>query len=153
MLYQRHIYLRTWSFCPFCHIIPVPSMVVWKHKDIQESIPVGCVPPACADYNSCNTLVAPVQWRSNDQVWKGLQWWQPDVTSRAIPSLMATAGRSLGSFLRGGGRARATPCTVRSNASWVILTWDSLPPVGRQTHNCENITFLKLRWRAVTIFS
>ena len=35
------------------------------------------------------------------------------------------------------------PCAVRSNASWVMVTWGtpSLPPVDRQTDRTENITF------------
>ena len=37
-------------------------MVVWKHNDIQESIPVGCVPPACADYNSFNSHQMSLWW-------------------------------------------------------------------------------------------
>ena len=35
-------------------------------------------------------------------------------------------------------------CTVRSNASWVMVTWGH--PLGQtDTHTCENITFLQLR--------
>ena len=34
-------------------------------------------------------------------------------------------------------------CTVKSNASWVMVTWD---PVDRQTHMSENITFPRLCW-------
>ena len=41
-------------------------------------------------------------------------------------------------------------CTVRSNASCVMVTWEPrLPPVNRQTDKTENITFPQLRWRAV----
>ena len=39
-------------------------------------------------------------------------------------------------------------CTVRSSASWVMITWD-LPPVDRWTH--KNITFPQLRWLAVNM--
>ena len=42
------------------------------------------------------------------------------------------------------GRAGGT-CTVRSNASWVMITWGTLPfHLNRQTDRGENITFLQL---------
>ena len=58
---------------------------------------------------------------SNEQVRTGLQWWQPDVTHRGqglwwgqgVPGQMSGEG---------GIMARGT-CTVRSNASWVMVTW------------------------------
>ena len=43
----------------------------------------------------------------------------------------------------GGGQGWAVPCTVRSNASWVVVTWG---PPG-QTDTTENIIFPQLRWR------
>ena len=68
------------------------------------------------------------QWPQSDVVtprgfanWTGLQWSPPDVTSRSdvrrewIPNLMSSKGR---------------PCTVRPNASWVMVTWDPLPQIG-----------------------
>ena len=62
--------------------------------------------------------------------WTGLQWWTPDVTSwghgwglgRRVPCLML-GGPSLKSWGKGAG-ARG-PCTVLSNAPWVIVTWGS----------------------------
>ena len=44
------------------------------------------------------------------------------------------------------------PRTVRSHASWVIVTWD--PPVNRQTDMTENITLVgsnKIHFFAVKI--
>ena len=41
------------------------------------------------------------------------------------------------------------PCTVRSNASWVMVAWGHFP-VDRQTDTNKNITFPQLRWWAVT---
>ena len=51
-------------------------------------------------------------------------------------------GREAGPGLAGGG------VTVRSNASWVMVTWYHLP--RGQTDTIEIITFPQLRWRAVT---
>ena len=51
-------------------------------------------------------------------------WWPPDVST-----------------------CRA--CTVRSNASWVMVTLG--PPVDKQTHTYENIIFPQFRWRGVTM--
>ena len=39
---------------------------------------------------------------------------------------------------------------MRSNASWVMITWDPLPVDG-QTHVGENITFPQLHWQEVKI--
>ena len=36
-------------------------------------------------------------------------------------------------------------CTVSSNASWLMITWE--PPVNRQTGTSENITFLQVCWQ------
>ena len=62
----------------------------------------------------------------------------------------------------GGGRGRAgwrvwggrqVSCTVRSNASGLMVTWRLLPPVrpNRQTDTGENLTFPQLRWKAERI--
>ena len=42
------------------------------------------------------------------------------------------------------------PCSVRSNASWIMVTKDP-SSVNRQTDTTENVTFLQLRWWAVNI--
>ena len=42
-------------------------------------------------------------------------------------------------------------CAVSSNASWVIVTCE--PPVDRQTHMSENITFPQICWRVVNILN
>ena len=39
-------------------------------------------------------------------------------------------------------------CTVRSNASMVMITWDT-PPMNRQSNTCKNITFSQLCWLKV----
>ena len=44
------------------------------------------------------------------------------------------------------GRKRVS-CTVRSNASWEMITWE--PPENRQTDMTENIAFPQLRWWTV----
>ena len=55
---------------------------------------------------------------SSEQGLPGIQSWPPEVTSA------------------GGGEG---PCTVRFNASWVMVTWDLL--LHGQTCPTENITF------------
>ena len=50
--------------------------------------------------------------RSNEQVWTGLQWWPPDVTSRG------TRAGGPRSDVRGG-----MLYSVRSNVSWVMVLW------------------------------
>ena len=35
------------------------------------------------------------------------------------------------------------------NASWVMVTWDPVPPVDRQTDTTKNFTFPQLRWQEV----
>ena len=42
-------------------------------------------------------------------------------------------------------------CTLRSNASWVMVTWYPPPPTEWQTDKTESITFPQLRCRAVII--
>ena len=118
-------------------IFSFPTHYVYRWQ--QESIPVGCVPPACQPY---------------------VLWWSPDVRTGG-PQVnkfeqvfsnchqMSLAGGWAGGVTclvsRGGDEARA--CTVRSNASWVMVTWG--PTLNRMTETTENITFLQLRWRAV----
>ena len=47
-----------------------------------------------------------------------------------------------------GGRAGVGgPCIVRSNTTWIMVTWE--PLVDRQTRMTENIIFTQLRWQAV----
>ena len=43
------------------------------------------------------------------------------------------------------------PCVMRSNVSWVMVTWDPFPTVDSQTDTIENIIFPQLRRRAVKI--
>ena len=61
------------------------------------------------------------------------------------------AGTGVGMFLyrRGLGLGPGGPYMVRSNASWIMVTWDPCGQNDRQTDMTENITFPQLRWRAV----
>ena len=74
-----------------------------KRKSVleQESITVGCIPPACQSY---------------------ILRWSPDITSRGrgVPCLK---GRTRG----GGAYLEGLNCTDRSNASWVMVTWGPPP--------------------------
>ena len=95
----------------------------------------------------CHHQLGVLKWTS----WTGLQWWPPGVTSRgSLYSEVTCPGGSLysevpcldggwaGGFLAqwgpmsGGGRAVCVcgggVCALRSNASWVVVRWDSLPP-------------------------
>ena len=81
---------------------------------------------------------------SGEQVWTGLHSWPPDITSRVgvglgVPEQCGPISRALG--------WDEDPCLVRSNASWVMVTW-GLHPRG-QTERTENITSMQLRWQAV----
>ena len=77
-----------WKVRTYCllrdHLLTNIQPVIKWGKTIleQESIPVGCIPPACADRS-------------------------------------------------GGARG---PCTVRSNVSWVMVTWDTPPPRWTSRH-------------------
>ena len=54
---------------------------------------------------------------SSEQVWTGLYWWPPDVTSRGIPCLMS----------RGvGGQDQGVPMSDVQYTSWVMVTWGPL---------------------------
>ena len=67
--------------------------LIYIHRNKEESIPEGCVPAACQPYVirwwSLDTRCKS-QWggwhctvRSNVQIWTGLPWWPPGVTSKA----------------------------------------------------------------------
>ena len=83
------------SLCRFVQINKHMLYSIWSVDHIpakQESIPVGCISPASKTY------VLKFQWPPSDvalgvvlieQVWKGLQWLPPDVTSRGSLSLMS----------------------------------------------------------------
>ena len=116
-------------------------------------IPEGYVLPACQLYV--------LQWLPDvstgsrglySEVWRGLQWWALDVSTRGIPCLVgARAGA--------GGRVSHVDCLdggwdseglysevqcIMSNGHMVIIRVDRMTD-----RHYENITFLKLRWRAV----
>ena len=63
--------------------------------------------------------------------------------SLAEESQVSWPGLGVPGFMSGGGQSQGAACTMGSNTSWVMVTWD--PHLGRQTHNCENITFQQLR--------
>ena len=52
-------------------------------------------------------------------------------------------GGTAGAWMRGA-------CTVRSNVSWVMVTWESpYPPCAQKNTHLWKITFPQFRWRAV----
>ena len=88
-------------------------------------------PPDVSTVGACTV-------RSSKQIWTGLQWCPPDVTSRGRGSTCPMSGERWGC---------GVPYTVRSNASWVMVTTG---PPNRMTDTCENITFPQLHhWLVV----
>ena len=94
---------------------------------------------------------------SNEQVWTDLQWWPPDVTSRGpklgqgVPGLMSGGWAGSMAAVRGGSQVwylGGGHCTVRSNASWVMITLGPLW-IDRQTDKSENTTFSQLHQRVL----
>ena len=83
-------------------------------------------------------------WSPNEHVWTGLQWSPPDVSS-GVPSVMFRGVTVGGIQIWCWGEGT---CIVRSNPSWVMVTWNP-PWTVRHTHACENITFPQFRWHAV----
>ena len=100
------------------------------------------LPPVCQPYVLLVVTLPDVSiggGSSSYQFWKGQHWLPSDVTSRRPrESYVWWAGEGAG---LGG-----VTCRVRSNASWVMVTWRSPPPQGQ-----TDISFHKLRWRAVNI--
>ena len=99
-----------------------------KCKSKQEGIPVRCVPPACQPYV--------FQWPKDVSISGGGVLKRTslnralDVTSREQGwAPMSLGGWGESHVWSPGGGARG--CTVRSNASWVMVTWG--PPADRQT--------------------
>ena len=127
----------------------------WETERIQESIPVGCVLPACQPYMlRCRNLMSvPVGGGViNEQVWTGLQWWPPDVISR---------GPGLGVYVwcweTGLGviylisRRGPGPVGLYSEVQYIMGNghMGTACPLSRMTDTTENITFPQLRWQAV----
>ena len=79
-------------------------------------------------------------WKGScsEQIWIGLYWWPPDVTS---------SGRFLSSDVP---CPNERTCKVTSNASWVMVTYDSPFPLCTEwrTDTTENNTVPQLRCRA-----
>ena len=110
-----------------------PSFVTREVKTLQkqESISGGCEPSAYQPY-----------MLHNEQVWTcpGGQGWRLVRASlySEVPCL--------------GGWGQKVTCVVRSNTSWVMVTWEPSPCAQNdwQTDTIENITFPQLRWWVVT---
>ena len=115
----------------------------------------------CLVVTRCQYWWGPCKVRSNKQVWIALQWRPPDVTSRGswmeVPMSHVYGDGELDGPLvpslegkRAGFRVGPGPCTVRSNAPWVMITWG--PPGYRLIDRhiwLKNITFLQLHWWAI----
>ena len=124
----------------------------------EESIPIGCAQPVCADrtcYFNC-PLGEACTMRSNEQVWTGLKWWPPDITSMCGRA----GGGYSGLISRGGvqgwglGRGPQVSWPVGLEPGGWALYSEVQCIVGnglRLTDTYENITFQQLRWRAVII--
>ena len=84
----------------------------------QESIPVGCIPPACQP--------SVLQWPPDVSTMGGQDWVGP-------PCLMSRGWGWRGSPMSDvpGGES----CTLRSNVPWVMVTWG--PPFPRWTDGHE----------------
>ena len=103
---------------------------------------VGCVPPACQPY-------IPLRWPPDVSTSGGGGWGGPQVNNFEDMEAGASSGRGLMSDIwgEGGGKSWGRGCTVKSNTSWVMITWG--PPVNRQTDTSKNFTFPQLRWLVV----
>ena len=104
------------------------STNIGKISVIQESIPVGCILPACANCTCFNShqMSAPgvVSWSELSS--KGLQWWPADVTSSG----------------KGGSRSSKVSCLqgewarvrgLYSNVQCTMGNGHMGPPTNRQT--------------------
>ena len=101
----------------------------------QESTPVGCVPPAHAYHTCFNSQKMPALC-GGPQVNKFQQ--------------VSSDGHQM-SLTKGPGQEPRGPCTVRSHASWILVTWGGTL-LDRQTDTTENITFLQLRsWPVIKV--
>ena len=94
---------------------------------IQESIPVGCVQPACQPCMFSwlrHQMSVPVGVTK----WTGSQWLPPDVTSRVPGGPMSHVWEV--------GVSMSHVCGVRSNVSWVMVT--RAPPVVTYRHGWKH---------------
>ena len=107
----------------------------------QETIPVGCVPPACQPYKLQPTAVSNNGGgvSSNEQVWTGLQYWPPGVTNRGL-------GLELGLGVS------HVPCLMVRGVRGSLFTEvqcitgnGHMGTPREQTDTSENITFPQLR--------
>ena len=103
----------------------------------QESIPVGCILPACQPYVF---WWPPLDVRTGEGVGPQENKFEP---LSSDDHHMPVAGEKVRCLVSGG--------RVGPNASWVMVTWGPQPPLNRMRDTCENITFPQLRWRAVKI--
>ena len=102
-------------------IYRVLKTIIW-----QESIPVGCVPPSCAErmcFSNIHQMSALVVLK-----WKKMNRSPVLTTSGAwegVPCLWrGVRGIPMSHIWKG------LPCTLRSNASWVMVTWGPPPTCG-----------------------
>ena len=140
---------RQFKICPklskYFHILHVCNQII-KHSSMM------CI-PACANRTCFNCQGVGGGGSSSEQ---GLQWWQPDVTSRGRGSLSnevpCLGGGQKGSLVQsgpmwGGGLYSEFQCIIG------IGNGHMGPPLLRPTEwqkdTCKNITFPHLRWRAV----
>ena len=104
---------------------------------VVTSIPVGRILPICQPYifwwPPLNVSTSEVGRSSSEQVWTGLQWWPPDVSTRGGKSrdLMSGGGRSRspGLMSRGG---RVVPRSNVRGRGVGLLVWCPGEGVGPQ---------------------
>ena len=96
----------------------------------QESIPVGCVQPACTDRNSFNGQMSSSGVPSSHVLGAGPVEGGPQV-SCVVPGQWGSVYSEV-QCIMGNGHMGTPPWT------------------HTHKHTCENITFPQLRWRAVT---
>ena len=140
---------------------------LFQFETLQDSIPVGCMPPAWKSYILQFQLpsldITPGGRSSNEQVWTGLQWSPPDVTCRGgsqneqvwaglhwWPPEVTNGGRGPQVWCLG------VPYLTFSWERWYPTMWPipmmhlMLPsPSPQKTDAYENITFPQLRLGAV----
>ena len=115
---------EAWLFTFFTEHVAVTSMFYLKtliciHFNEQESIPLGCVPPACRPCILQSPLDISMGVRSSSkQVRTGLHSWLPAVTSEGPCNGKPTMGL-------GWGRCFSV---AWSDTSWVMVTWGAPPP-------------------------
>ena len=97
-----------------------------KNNSLPRRVSTGCVPPACADRNFFNSY----RGGGGGVILKGTNLNRSQVVARRFHYQgrvrIRAGGAPMSDVRKQGG------CTVRSNASWVMVTW-SLLLVDRMT--------------------